>query len=158
MPLPQIAPSASNPGATSPAAATGGDDPPFRYTAKLADQIEGRQRSYWDQHKTFATPSPGEPGFDGSREKFYVLDMFPYPSGARPARRSPEGYTATDIVSRHARMKGKNVLHPMGWDAFGLPANSTRSRRASTRRSRRARRSTTSGATQAVRFLVRLVA
>ena len=123
-PSPDRAPSASNPGATSrPAAPTGGDDtPPFRYTAKLADQIEGRWQSYWDQHKTFATPNPGEPGFDGSREKFYVLDMFPYPSGAGLHVGHPEGYTATDIVSRHARMKGKNVLHPMGWDAFGLPA------------------------------------
>ena len=85
-----------------------------RYDAK---RIEPKWQAYWDQHQTFQTAT-----FDPSRPKMYVLDMFPYPSGAGLHVGHPEGYTATDIVCRYSRMLGKQVLHPMGWDAFGLPA------------------------------------
>src|SRR5579872_5016352 len=79
-------------------------------------RIEKKWQDFWEQNRTFETPE------FPTGEKLYVLDMFPYPSGDGLHVGHPEGYTATDITCRYARMRGKTVLHPMGWDAFGLPA------------------------------------
>ena len=79
-------------------------------------EVEQRWQSFWDAEDTFATPT------DRTKPKYYVLDMFPYPSGVGLHVGHPKGYVATDVVARAKRMLGFNVLHTMGWDSFGLPS------------------------------------
>ena len=96
---------------------------PYRYTAELAGEIERRWQDRWDEDGTYHVPNPeGDLAGDVSDEKFYLLDMFPYPSGKGLHVGHPFGYIATDVVGRFQRMLGKSVLHTMGFDAFGLPA------------------------------------
>ncbi len=101
-------------------------DAPHRYDAALAAQIEERWQRHWESTGTFEAPNPAGPLADdgdvADREKLYVLDMFPYPSGAGLHVGHPLGYIATDVVGRFHRMNGVNVLHALGYDAFGLPA------------------------------------
>lgn len=109
------------------AAAPASDIPPFRYTADLADEIERRWQDTWEREGTFHAPNPTGPLADpehprAGAEKLYVLDMFPYPSGAGLHVGHPLGYIGTDCFARYQRMAGRNVLHAMGFDAFGLPA------------------------------------
>jgi leucyl-tRNA synthetase len=104
-----------------------GDVPPHRYTPALAQKIELAWQDRWEREGTFHTPNPTGPlseGFEkvADRPKFFVMDMFPYPSGAGLHVGHPLGYLGTDVTSRFRRMDGDNVLHPMGYDAFGLPA------------------------------------
>ena len=96
--------------------------PAFRYSAALADEIEQRWQAAWRDANAFRAINPGDEGFDPDAKRFYCLDMFPYPSGAGLHVGHPVGYIGSDIISRFRRMRGDNVLHPMGWDAFGLPA------------------------------------
>ncbi|WP_025617888.1 leucine--tRNA ligase [Salinispora cortesiana] len=109
------------------AAAPASEIPPFRYTAALADEIERRWQDTWEREGTFHAPNPTGPLADpehprAGAEKLYVLDMFPYPSGAGLHVGHPLGYIGTDCFARYQRMAGRNVLHAMGFDAFGLPA------------------------------------
>ena len=102
------------------------DTPPFRYTGALAQGIEARWHDRWDEEGTFDSPNPAGPLADATsavdRPKKFILDMFPYPSGAGLHMGHPLGFTATDIYARYQRMTGHNVLYTMGFDAFGLPA------------------------------------
>jgi len=112
---------------TPPASATAETEPPFRYGARLAGEIESRWQSWWREHGTYASPNPTGPLSDGFDEvkglsPFFVLDMFPYPSGAGLHVGHPLGYIGTDVYARYLRMTGRHVLHTFGYDAFGLPA------------------------------------
>ncbi len=103
------------------------DLPPHRYTAALANEIERRWQDHWEDHGTFFAPNPVgdlEVGWDqvGDRPKLFVMDMFPYPSGSGLHVGHPLGYIGTDVYARFQRMNGHNVLHTLGYDAFGLPA------------------------------------
>ncbi|WP_431949293.1 leucine--tRNA ligase [Actinacidiphila sp. bgisy167] len=98
---------------------------PHRYTAALAADIESRWQDFWEQEQTFAAPNPtGDLAGDGElvKSKKFIMDMFPYPSGAGLHVGHPLGYIATDVFARFQRMTGHNVLHTLGFDAFGLPA------------------------------------
>ncbi|NSC21692.1 leucine--tRNA ligase [Streptomyces albus subsp. chlorinus] len=109
---------------TTPAAGTAA---PYRYTAALAADIEARWQDFWEKEGTYEAPNPGEGPLGGepaatARPKKFIMDMFPYPSGAGLHVGHPLGYIATDVYARYARMTGHNVLHTLGFDAFGLPA------------------------------------
>ena len=114
-----------------PSTSTSPGDPagetPFRYDAALAARIEARWQDRWEAEQTFAAPNPAGPWADPEAvaargEKLFVMDMFPYPSGAGLHVGHPLGYIATDVHARYQRMRGRNVLHTLGYDAFGLPA------------------------------------
>ncbi|WP_020663718.1 leucine--tRNA ligase [Amycolatopsis benzoatilytica] len=100
--------------------------PPFRYTAELAGQIEQRWQDHWSDHGTYHAPNPvgplAEQGEAVPSDKLFVQDMFPYPSGSGLHVGHPLGYIGTDVYARYHRMIGRNVLHTLGYDAFGLPA------------------------------------
>ncbi|MGH8963439.1 MAG: class I tRNA ligase family protein, partial [Jatrophihabitantaceae bacterium] len=118
-------PTGGNP--AEPASNQAADIPPYRYNAAIADEIETSWQDRWDREGTFDAPNPTGPlsaGFDrvAIRPHSYVLDMFPYPSGAGLHVGHPLGYIGTDVYARYLRMRGANVLHTMGFDAFGLPA------------------------------------
>ncbi|WP_263730215.1 leucine--tRNA ligase [Cellulomonas sp. SG140] len=114
---------------SAPRPAATPDEVPYRYTPSLAAKIEARWQDEWDRRGTFFTPNPTGHLTDGAgrhaepgRRPFFVMDMFPYPSGAGLHVGHPLGYIATDVVGRFRRMQGDNVLHALGFDAFGLPA------------------------------------
>src|SRR5690242_12072412 len=113
--------------AAAPGEATSNDDgPKFRYTAALANELERRWQDRWEAEGTFEAPNPAgplaAPEKVAGREKLFVMDMFPYPSGSGLHVGHPLGYIATDVFGRYKRMTGYNVLHCLGYDAFGLPA------------------------------------
>ena len=117
----------TNTSTNTPWTNSGPDTPPFRYSAALARDIELRWQDWWSEHRTFETPNPSGPLGDAELcerrgEKLFVLDMFPYPSGAGLHVGHPLGFIGTDVYARFKRMTGHNVLHTMGFDAFGLPA------------------------------------
>ncbi|MBN9791966.1 MULTISPECIES: leucine--tRNA ligase [unclassified Pseudonocardia] len=96
------------------------DRPAYRYDAEMAARIERKWQDFWETEQTFHAPDPGQPGSE--KPKVYLMDMFPYPSGAGLHVGHPLGFIGTDVLGRYLRMNGHNVLHPMGFDAFGLPA------------------------------------
>jgi leucyl-tRNA synthetase len=103
------------------------DQPPFRYNARLAGELELRWQQWWQEHKVYETPNPVGPLSDGfeqfkGKDKIFIMDMFPYPSGSGLHVGHPLGYLGTDVFARFNRMNGRHVLHTMGYDAFGLPA------------------------------------
>ena len=114
----------------TPPTITGNDPeskiPAFRYTSNLANQVESKWQDHWEDEGTFEAPNPAgplaQPERVAGREKLFVLDMFPYPSGAGLHVGHPLGYIATDVFARYKRMTGLNVLHALGYDSFGLPA------------------------------------
>jgi leucyl-tRNA synthetase len=113
----------------SDAAPQPGGEVPFRYTSAFAGELEQRWQDTWDERGTYFAANPSGPLTDGSGahattqgRSFFVMDMFPYPSGAGLHVGHPLGYIATDVVGRFRRMQGDNVLHALGYDAFGLPA------------------------------------
>jgi leucyl-tRNA synthetase len=113
--------------ATPPSVTAPSDVPPYRYTAAMAEVIETTWQDRWEQRHTFQAPNPSGPldgGFDevAIAPHAFVMDMFPYPSGDGLHVGHPLGYIGTDVYSRYLRMRGENVLHTMGFDAFGLPA------------------------------------
>src|SRR5215813_12155190 len=124
MPLTARRPERADPGPVdvevSEVTETQSDIPPFRYTAEVAGEIEPRWQDYWQEHGTFHAPNPVGPLADpdhprANAEKLYVLDMFPYPSGAGLHVGHPLGYIGTDTYARFHRMAGRNVLHAMGF-------------------------------------------
>ena len=118
--------SASTPDHSSPESTQSGATPRLRYNASLASDIEQRWQDQWESDGTYEAPNPAGPLADlakvAGRPKLFVLDMFPYPSGAGLHVGHPLGYIATDVYARYKRMTGYNVLHALGYDSFGLPA------------------------------------
>ena len=118
--------SASTPDHSSPESTQSGVTPRLRYNASLASDIEQRWQDQWESDGTYEAPNPAGPLADlakvAGRPKLFVLDMFPYPSGAGLHVGHPLGYIATDVYARYKRMTGYNVLHALGYDSFGLPA------------------------------------
>ena len=126
--FPGVATAAAGPAEVAGAADVAGAEMTHRYTSALAARIEAHWQDYWEARGTFDAPNPTGPLADPARASLiqrprsYVMDMFPYPSGAGLHVGHPLGYIATDVYSRYLRMTGHNVLHTLGYDSFGLPA------------------------------------